>query len=264
MHVVSMEAVAERAGVSRPLVYKHFANRDELLAAAYRREASKLHQDLIGWPLRATSRRCTEPSLRGSIRATVERGQIFTALRAAGWNRDRGGATIERPRHGPGLRRRGSPAVWLGSETFRLGHGRAVGRARRGPRAMAYPSDRGKQGDPRRDVPRHGCWRLFGGVGDPLGVCGHRRLKRPAVLFGATSTRGAGPWRSSKKSVSAVLWSDGSGSRWRAERSCRASSGCQKPLLGPDRRSSWVTEGWCTTPLRCSDSPGVSCGTGAA
>src|SRR5262249_19750467 len=34
---VSMEAVAERAGVSRPLVYKHFANRSELLAAVYRR-----------------------------------------------------------------------------------------------------------------------------------------------------------------------------------------------------------------------------------
>src|ERR1700684_1211244 len=47
VHVVSMEAVAERAGVSRPLVYKHFANRDELVAAAYRREAAKLHQDLV-------------------------------------------------------------------------------------------------------------------------------------------------------------------------------------------------------------------------
>ena len=28
---VSMDLVAERCGVSRPLVYKHFANRDELL-----------------------------------------------------------------------------------------------------------------------------------------------------------------------------------------------------------------------------------------
>ncbi|HET9560157.1 MAG TPA: helix-turn-helix domain-containing protein, partial [Actinomycetota bacterium] len=35
---VSMEAVAEEAGVSRPLVYKHFANRDELLGELYRRE----------------------------------------------------------------------------------------------------------------------------------------------------------------------------------------------------------------------------------
>jgi AcrR family transcriptional regulator len=84
VRVVSMEAVAERAGVSRPLVYKHFANRDELLAAAYRREASKLHQELAAEV--ASSGRVEEmyrALLRGSIRATVERGQIFTALRAA-------------------------------------------------------------------------------------------------------------------------------------------------------------------------------------
>jgi AcrR family transcriptional regulator len=87
---VSMEAVAERAGVSRPLVYKHFANRDELLAAAYRREASKLHQELASEV--ASASRVEDmyvALLRGSLRATVERGQIFTALRAAGgWNRD--------------------------------------------------------------------------------------------------------------------------------------------------------------------------------
>jgi AcrR family transcriptional regulator len=87
---VSMEAVAEHAGVSRPLVYKHFANRGELLAAAYRREASKLHRDLASEV--ASAGRVEEmyqALLRGSIRATVERGQIFTALRAAGgWNRD--------------------------------------------------------------------------------------------------------------------------------------------------------------------------------
>ncbi len=41
-----MEAVAERAGVSRPLVYKHFANRGELLAAVYLREATLLHREL--------------------------------------------------------------------------------------------------------------------------------------------------------------------------------------------------------------------------
>ena len=87
---VSMEAVAERAAVSRPLVYKHFANRDELLAAAYRREALKLHRELASEV--ASAGRVEEmyqALLRGSIRATVERGQIFTALRAAGgWNRD--------------------------------------------------------------------------------------------------------------------------------------------------------------------------------
>jgi AcrR family transcriptional regulator len=90
VHVVSMEAVAERAGVSRPLVYKHFANRDELLAAAYRREASKLHQELAAEVASAGSvEGMYRALLRGSMRASVERGQIFTALRdAGGWNRD--------------------------------------------------------------------------------------------------------------------------------------------------------------------------------
>ncbi len=90
VQVVSMEAVAEHAGVSRPLVYKHFANRDELLAAAYRREASNLHRELA---LEVASAGSVEEMyralLRGSMRATIEKGQIFTALRAAGgWNRD--------------------------------------------------------------------------------------------------------------------------------------------------------------------------------
>jgi AcrR family transcriptional regulator len=90
VQVVSMETVAERAGVSRPLVYKHFANRNELLAAAYRREASKLHQDLASEVASSGSvEEMYRALLRGSLRATVERGQIFTALRAAGgWNRD--------------------------------------------------------------------------------------------------------------------------------------------------------------------------------
>jgi AcrR family transcriptional regulator len=88
--VVSMDAVAERAGVSRPLVYKHFANRDELLAAAYRREVSKLHLDLASAVASAGSvEEMYRVLLQGSMRATVERGQVFTALRAAGgWNRD--------------------------------------------------------------------------------------------------------------------------------------------------------------------------------
>jgi AcrR family transcriptional regulator len=37
---VTMDAVATRAQVSRTLVYKHFANRDELLAGLWRREAA--------------------------------------------------------------------------------------------------------------------------------------------------------------------------------------------------------------------------------
>jgi AcrR family transcriptional regulator len=90
VHEVSMEAVAERAGVSRPLVYKHFANRDELVTAAYRREAAKLHVDLATEVAASGSvEDMYRALLRGSLRATVERGQIFNALRAAGgWNRD--------------------------------------------------------------------------------------------------------------------------------------------------------------------------------
>jgi AcrR family transcriptional regulator len=85
---VSMEAVAEHAEVSRPLVYKHFANRDALLEAAYRREASKLHAELASEVASAgTLEEMYQALLRGSIRATVERGEIFSALRAAGaWN----------------------------------------------------------------------------------------------------------------------------------------------------------------------------------
>jgi AcrR family transcriptional regulator len=87
---VSMEAVAEHAKVSRPLVYKHFANRDELLAAVYRREASKLHAELESEVAAAGDvEGMYQALLRGSIQATMDRGEIFTALRAAGgWNRD--------------------------------------------------------------------------------------------------------------------------------------------------------------------------------
>ena len=90
VQAVSMEAVAEHAGVSRPLVYKHFANRDELLAAAYQREASTLHQDLASEVASAASvEEMYRVLLLGSMRATVERGQTLAALRAAGrWNRD--------------------------------------------------------------------------------------------------------------------------------------------------------------------------------
>ena len=83
-----MEAVAERAAVSRPLVYKHFANRNTLLAAAYRREASKLHAELASEVSSAgTVEEMYQALLRGSIRATEERGETFSALRSAGgWN----------------------------------------------------------------------------------------------------------------------------------------------------------------------------------
>src|SRR6266540_1380308 len=87
---VSMETVAERAGVSRPLVYKHFANRNELLAAVYQREAVHLHRDLATEVGSANSLEGMFRTLiRGSLRAAGERGHVFASLRSAGaWNRE--------------------------------------------------------------------------------------------------------------------------------------------------------------------------------
>jgi AcrR family transcriptional regulator len=82
---VSMEAVAERAGVSRPLVYKHFANRGELLAAVYQREATHLHRELAAEVGAAeTVEGMFGTLIRGALRAAADRGHVFSALRSAG------------------------------------------------------------------------------------------------------------------------------------------------------------------------------------
>jgi AcrR family transcriptional regulator len=82
---VSMEAVAERAGVSRPLVYKHFANRGELLAAVYRREATLLHRELAAEVGAATTvEGMFRTLIRGALQAAAQRGHVFSALRSAG------------------------------------------------------------------------------------------------------------------------------------------------------------------------------------
>jgi AcrR family transcriptional regulator len=90
VEAVSMEAVAEGAGVSRPLVYKHFANRGELLAAVYRREAVNMYHELAAEVAEAGSLEDMYRILiRGSLRAAKERGPVFIALRQAGaWTRD--------------------------------------------------------------------------------------------------------------------------------------------------------------------------------
>jgi AcrR family transcriptional regulator len=87
---VSMETVAERAGVSRPLVYKHFANRNELLAAIYQRESVHLHRELAAAVAAAdTVKGMFRTLIRGALRAAGQRGHVFAALRAAGaWNRE--------------------------------------------------------------------------------------------------------------------------------------------------------------------------------
>lgn len=82
---LSMDAVAEASGVSRPLLYKHFANRHELLAAVYRREAGLLHQELSDAVVAATGIEGKFRALiRGALRAQRTRGAALSALRAAG------------------------------------------------------------------------------------------------------------------------------------------------------------------------------------
>ncbi len=85
---VTMESVAEGAGVSRALVYQHFANRNDLLAAAYRREAGTLHDELAAEVAAATSVVGMYRALvRASLRATTaSRDDVFAALRSAGTN----------------------------------------------------------------------------------------------------------------------------------------------------------------------------------
>jgi AcrR family transcriptional regulator len=86
---VTMEAVAERAGVSRPLVYKHFANRAELLAALYARESQALHEHLAAAVAGAVSVEDMFRALvRGSLEAQASRGATFATLRAAGSRTD--------------------------------------------------------------------------------------------------------------------------------------------------------------------------------
>lgn len=90
VEAVTMESVADDAGVSRALVYKHFANRGELLTAVYRREATRLHEEMAAEVRGADSLEGMYRALiRASFRVSAERGALFAALRAAGaWNRD--------------------------------------------------------------------------------------------------------------------------------------------------------------------------------
>ena len=82
---VSMETVASRARVSRPLLYKHFANASELLAAAYKREMATLDQEVGAAVAQAGD-------LEGAVRALVQtvideaqvRGTLLVRLIRAG------------------------------------------------------------------------------------------------------------------------------------------------------------------------------------
>ena len=81
---VTMETVADQAGVSRPLVYKHFANRTEILTALYFREGERLHEELsVDVQAAASIEDRYRALFRGSIRAARDRGRIFAVLRSA-------------------------------------------------------------------------------------------------------------------------------------------------------------------------------------
>ena len=81
---VTVGAVASRAGVTRALVYKHFANKDDLLRALYQREAKRLDRQIRS--VVADAPDGFEPKLRAFIGATLdaveEHGPFFTPLRA--------------------------------------------------------------------------------------------------------------------------------------------------------------------------------------
>jgi AcrR family transcriptional regulator len=78
---VTMESVAAAGGVSRALVYKHFGNRHDLLAALYERESRLLHRDLTKAVSVAEG---LEPKFRalieGALAAQSSRGATFAAL----------------------------------------------------------------------------------------------------------------------------------------------------------------------------------------
>jgi AcrR family transcriptional regulator len=78
---VTMESVASASGVSRALVYKHFGNRLEVLAALFERESRLLHAQLTravadAEDLEAKLRALVE----GALAAQASRGATFAAL----------------------------------------------------------------------------------------------------------------------------------------------------------------------------------------
>ena len=73
---VTMGTVADRAEVTRALVYKHFANRDELLSALFRREMTKLDAAMVA---EVEAAQGLEARLRTFVRA------VLRALETHGW-----------------------------------------------------------------------------------------------------------------------------------------------------------------------------------
>lgn len=86
---VNMGVVAERAEVTRALVYKHFENKDDLLVELYRREAKALDRQIRQQVEAAPEG--FEPKVRAFIGACLdavgEHSRFFTPLRGVGSNK---------------------------------------------------------------------------------------------------------------------------------------------------------------------------------
>ncbi|MEP1124459.1 MAG: TetR/AcrR family transcriptional regulator [Ilumatobacter sp.] len=97
---VTIGSVAERAGVTRTLVYKHFDNRDDLLIELNRRESRRVDRELIA--LVQDTEGGFEPKMRALVRGlldSVDRwGTVFVPLQdtAAGPIRRREGRSRHR------------------------------------------------------------------------------------------------------------------------------------------------------------------------
>ena len=96
---VTMDAVAVAAGVSRPLVYKHFANRDQLIADLWRRESAIIDRRVF-----ASVRDLPdfESVVRGAVEAILEllreRGRSASLLRGETFDQDVRDEQVERRR----------------------------------------------------------------------------------------------------------------------------------------------------------------------
>jgi AcrR family transcriptional regulator len=82
---VTMETVAAASGVSRALVYKHFANRHDLLTSLFERESRLLHKDLTHAVAKAEGLEAKFRALvEGALAAQASRGATFAALMSQG------------------------------------------------------------------------------------------------------------------------------------------------------------------------------------
>ena len=79
---ITIGSIAERAGVTRTLVYKHFENRDDLIINLYRREAKQVDEHLVELVLGTPGG--FEPKLRamvaGLLDAVDKWGTVFNPL----------------------------------------------------------------------------------------------------------------------------------------------------------------------------------------